>query len=135
MKIPQKVTHLFDTTCLVSFGTADSKGSPNVNAVFWKKITDRGTILLLNNFMKTTVINLLENNQVCLSFWDAKTEEGYKIKGTAVHYTEGAVFEEGKQYIQLKNPNRIPKGVIEITVKNICILTPGPKAGEKLNSE
>lgn len=134
MQLPSNIVNLFNKTNLISFGTADKKGMPNVNAVFWKKITDRNTILLLNNFMNTTAKNILENNQVCLSFWDANTEEGYKIKGLATYHTEGNVFEEGKKFIQLKKPDRIPKGVIEIQVKEIYTLTPGPNAGIRLES-
>jgi hypothetical protein len=78
-----------------------------------------------------TVKNLAENNQVCLSFWDAGSEEAYKIYGLAKYHTQGNIFEEGKKHIQLKNPNRIPKGVIEIKVTEIYLLTPGPDAGKK----
>ncbi len=75
MQIPDKVKQLFDKTGLVSFGTADKNGVPNIIAVFWKKILNNETILLVDCFMNTTVKNLSENNQVCLSFWDAGTEE------------------------------------------------------------
>jgi hypothetical protein len=131
MQIPDKVKQLFDKTALVSFGTANKNGMPNVIAVFWKKAPDNETILLIDNFMKTTIKNLSENNQVCLSFWNSGTEEAYKIKGLAKYYTQGTVFEEGKKHIQLKNPKRIPKGVIEIKVTEIYLLTPGPNAGHK----
>lgn len=133
MKISDKVKQLFNKTALVSFGTADKGSKPNINCVFWKKILDDNqTILLIDNFMNMTVKNLEENNQICLSFWDAGTEEAYKIKGTAKYHKHGRIYNEGKKFIQLKNPNRIPKGVVEIEVKEIFILTPGPDAGKKL---
>ncbi len=132
MKIPDKVKILFDKTNLVPFGTADRKGNPNINVIFWKKILDDETILLIDNFMNTTKKNLSENNQVCLSFWDPATEEGYKLKGIATYYSKGNNYDEGKRFIQLKNPNRIPKGVVEIKIKDIYILTPGSDAGKKL---
>ena len=40
MKIPQKVKDLFERIPLIAFGTADNKGYPNVNVIFWKKILD-----------------------------------------------------------------------------------------------
>lgn len=133
MQIPDKVKRLFDKTALVSFGTGNKNGQPNVNCVFWKKILeDNETIILIDNFMNRTVKNIIENNQVCLSFWDAGTEEAYKIYGLAKYHIQGKVYEEGKKHIQLKNPNRIPKGVIEINVKEIYLLTPGSDAGRQL---
>ena len=67
-----------------------------------------------------------------MSFWDAGSEEAYKMKGLAKYYTQGIIFDEGKKHIQKKNPNRMPKGVIEIQVTEIYLLTPGPDAGKRL---
>ena len=47
---------------------------------------------------------------------------GYQIVGKANYYTEGKVFDDGKEWI-LK-PQKIVKGVIEITVTNVYYLTP-----------
>jgi uncharacterized protein len=132
MKIPPTVQSLFNRTDLVPFGTVDIQGNPNINVIFWKKIINDESILLIDSFMKTTKKNLTENNKVCLSFWDPKTEEGYKVKGVATYHTDGNIYNEGKQYIQSKNPNRIPKGVVQISVKEIFVLTPGPDAGKQL---
>jgi uncharacterized protein len=132
MEIPDKVKTLFDKTNLVPFGTASITGNPNINVVFWKKISDHETILLIDNYMKTAKQNLAENNQVCLSFWDPETEEGYKIKGTAVYHQTGEIYEEGKKFIQSVKPDRIPKGVVEIIIQEIYILSPGPDAGKRL---
>lgn len=132
MKIPNKVKKLFDETALIAFGTADRKGMPNVNVIFWKKILGDETVILIDNFWNMTKKNLSENNQVCLSFWNPETEEGYKLKGIATYSTEGDIYDEGKRFIQIKNPNRVPKGVVEIEIKEIYILTPGPDAGKQL---
>jgi len=133
MKIPEKAKLLFDKTSLIPFGTVDKRGMPNINVVFWKTVSNDETILLIDNFMNTTKKNLSENNKVCLSFWDPATEEGYKLKGIAAYYSEGNIYDEGKKFIQLKKPGRIPKGVIEIKINEIYILTPGPDAGKKLS--
>jgi uncharacterized protein len=132
MKIPEKVKKLFDKINLVPFGTVDKNGNPNINVVFWKKILDDDTIIFLDNFMSMTKKNLTESKKVCVSFWDPATEEGYKVKGTGTYHTAGNIFEEGKKFIQSKNPNRIPKGVVEIKVQEIFVLTPGPDAGKQL---
>ena len=132
MLIPNEVKNLFAKQPLVAFGTADKEGNPNVVPIFWKKILDDESILLIDNFMKISKKNLLENSNVCISFWDSETDEAYKIKGKATYYTEGAIYEEAKKSIQLKDPKRIPKGAVEIKVTEIYTIKPGPDAGEKL---
>ena len=133
MAIPSKVKELFNKQGLVAVGTASPEGVPNVVPILWKKILDDDTIILIDNFMKTTKENLQRNKNVCISFWDAKTEEAYKIKGTARYHTDGPVYNEGKKFIQLKKPDRVPKGVVEIKVSQIFDITPGPNAGKKIS--
>ena len=132
MVIPNKVKNLFEKQPLVTFGTADKHGNPNVVPIFWKKILGNETILLVDNFMKMSKKNLLENGNVCLAFWDSETEEAYKIKGEAVYYTEGTIYEQGKKFIQSKKPETIPKGVVEIKAKEIYIIKPNSDAGKKI---
>jgi hypothetical protein len=132
MIISNEVKNLFEKQPLVAFSTADKQGNPNVVPIFWKKILDKERILLIDNFMKMSKKNLLENSNVCLAFWDLETEEAYKIKGEAIYRIEGTIYEEGKKFIQLKNPERIPKGVVEIKVKEIYTIKPGSDAGKKL---
>lgn len=134
MRITDEVKRLFEKTALVAFATADEKGSPNVVPVFWKKILNDGTILLIDNFMKTTKQNLLENRRVCMSFWDPETEEAYKIKGFATYHAAGGIYEEGKKFMQAKKPGRIPKGVVEVEVKKVFTIKPGPDAGKKITA-
>ena len=132
MIIPNEVKELFGKRSLVSFGTADKEGNPNVVAIFWKKIVNDDTILLIDNFMRMSKNNVLENNKVCISFWDPDTEEAYKIKGIATYHTEGSMYEEGKKFIQSKKPDRIPRGVIEVKVTEIYTIKPGSEAGKRL---
>jgi len=132
MLIPNRVKSLFERQSLVAFGTADKRGNPNVVPIFWKKVIDKQRILLIDNFMKTSKKNLLQNSSVCLGFWDAETEESYKIKGRATYHTEGQVYKKGKKIIQSKKPKTVPKGVVEIRVTAIYTTKPGPDAGKKL---
>lgn len=132
MIIPDRVKNLFEKQDLVAFGTADKEGSPNVVSIFWKRILNEETILLIDNFMKASKSNVLENNRVCISFWDQETEEAYKVKGIGKYHTKGPIYDEGKRFIQSKQPNRVPKGVVEVKVTEIYTITPGPEAGKRL---
>ena len=130
MKIPKKVKELFDKEDLVSFSTADASGFPNAVPIYWKKIIDNERIILLDNFMKASKKNVMENEKVCVSFWNPKTEEAYKIKGLATYHKDGRIFDEGVKFIQEKCPGRIPKGVVNIEVIEIYSISPGPDAGK-----
>ncbi|MFH0874426.1 MAG: hypothetical protein V1859_00675 [archaeon] len=90
-------------------------------------------MIFIDNFMKKTKENIIENEKMCVSFWNQETEEAYKLKGIGYYYTSGKKFEEGKNILQKKNPNRLPKGVVEFIVKEIYSITPGINAGEKIN--
>ena len=132
MIISDEVRNLFEKESLVAFGTADKQGNPNVVPVFWKKIDSNETILLVDNFMKMSKENFLENSNVCISFWNTETGEAYKIKGEAAYYTKGKIYEEGKKFIQSKKPEGIPKGVVRVKVKEIYTIKPDSNAGKKL---
>jgi len=132
LDMPEKVKLLFNDQDVISFGTADINNIPNVVAVFWKKITNDKTILLIDNYMDQTKKNIVQNSKVCLSFWDRKTGEGYKIKGDAYYHISGQVFNQGKKFIQEQRPEKNPKGVVEVKVKDIYLITPGTDAGAKI---
>jgi predicted pyridoxine 5'-phosphate oxidase superfamily flavin-nucleotide-binding protein len=134
MKMPNKVKELFDSQVLVAVGTASKDGMPNVACIFWKKIVDDETIILIDNFMKATKANVKENGQICVSFWDSEAEVSYKVKGIATYHADGPVYEEGKAFIQSKNPGRVPRGVVEVKVEEVFDNTPGPNAGNKIEA-
>jgi len=132
MAIPSGVKHLFEKQPIVTFSTADKQGNPNVVPVFWKKILNEEAVLLVDNYMKMSKENLLENSSVCLAFWDSETSEAYKIKGKAIYHTEGSVYELGKSFIQSKKPEATPKGIVEIKVTEVYDIKPGSDAGKKM---
>lgn len=133
MSISKKVKELFEKQNLAAIGTANTKGIPNVIAVAWKKLLDDDTILIVDNFMKMTKNNILENENICVSFWDAQTMEAYKVKGVANYHTEGQIYNKGKEFIQSKLPDQVPNGVVEVKVREIYDITPGPNAGKKIS--
>ena len=130
--IPAKVKELFERTQLVSFGTADKEGNPNVVPILWKRILDGGRIILLDNFMRTSKENVLENDRVCLSIWDLDSEEAYKLKGNAVYHSRGSIYEVGREFMQSKGRDQVPRGVVEVTVTGVYAIKPGPDAGKRI---
>ncbi|NMX21467.1 pyridoxamine 5'-phosphate oxidase [ANME-1 cluster archaeon GoMg4] len=132
MKLPEEVKRLFEAQSIVAFGTADKEGKPNVVPIVWKTILNDETVLLLDNYMKMSKQNVMENANVCISFWDPKTNEAYKIKGIGTYHADGTIYDAGKKFMQSKKPKSAPRGVVEVKVTEAYTIRPGSKAGEKL---
>lgn len=68
-------------------------GEPNVVPVAFKDVTEDGKLVVGDVFMETTMNNVKANGKVAISAYDAKTYEGYQVKGTAEYVTEGPVVD------------------------------------------
>ena len=69
-----------------------SAGVPNVVPVAFKDVTDDGKLVVGDVFLDTTLRNLAANGgRIAISVYDAKTLEGYQIRGTAEHVSDGPV--------------------------------------------
>lgn len=100
---------------------------PNVVPVGFKDVTDEGALLVGDVFLDTTLKNIAENNgRVAVSAYDAKTFEGYQIKGTAVYVTEGEVVDKFKAMAEaLFHGAATAKGALIITPDKVIVTTPG----------
>lgn len=74
---------------------------PNVVPVAFKDVTDDGKLVVGDVFLDTTLRNLAANDgRIAISVYDAKTLEGYQIRGTAEHVTGGAVVTAFKAMVE-----------------------------------
>lgn len=107
--------------------TCDAKGTPNVVPVAFKTISDDGKLLVGDVFLKTTLDNLAENGgKIAVSIFDAKTLEGYQIKGTAEHITDGPVVATFKKLVEdMFKGAATAKGALVITPEKVIVTTPG----------
>ena len=126
MIIPDELKKVFEKVALVLFETADEEINQNVVPIFLKKILNDETILLIDDFTEMSKKNLIENNKVCISFWDPETETGYQIKGIGTYHTDGVIYEVGRRFIQSQKAESAPKGVVKVKIAKICIMRPGP---------
>ncbi len=95
----------------------------SINAVPVSSITVRnGSIWLINYFMDKSLSNMLSNNNVSLVCW--KKMIGYQIKGTVSYLTEGKEFDEAVAWIQSLLPERVVKGLIILSPKEIYDVSP-----------
>lgn len=104
-----------------------ASGEPNVVPVAFKDITEDGRLVIGDVFLETTLNNIKANNgKIAISAYDAKSLEGYQIKGTAEYVTEGEVVDTFKAMVEkMFNGAATAKGALIITPSKIIVTTPG----------
>ena len=104
-----------------------ANGGPNVVPVAFKDVTPDGKLVVGDVFLDTTLKNLAANSgKIAISVYDAKSLEGYQIKGVAEYVTEGEVVKTFKAMVeQMFNGGATAKGALIITPEKIIVTTPG----------
>ena len=100
---------------------------PNVVPVAFKDVTADGKLVVGDVFLETTLKNLQANGgKIAISAYDAKSLEGYQIKGTAAYVTEGEVVTTFKNMVEkMFNGAATAKGALVITPEKVIVTTPG----------
>lgn len=102
----------------LALATINKDNTPNVIGVAYVKVKD-SKLLITNNYMKNTLENIEENNNVCLAVWNSEWK-GLKLSGVATYKTEGDEFNFVKSLEE--NKEELCLGVIIVDVKNISEL-------------
>ncbi|MDO5147340.1 MAG: pyridoxamine 5'-phosphate oxidase family protein [Eubacteriales bacterium] len=104
-----------------------ANGEPNVVPVAFKDVTEDGKLVVGDVFLETTLNNLKANDgKIAISVYDAKSLEGYQIKGVAEYVTEGAVVDTFKAMVEkMFNGAATAKGALIITPEKVIVTTPG----------
>ncbi len=100
---------------------------PNVVPVAFKDVTEDGKLLVGDVFLETTLNNLkASGGRIAISAYDAKSLEGYQIKGNAEYVTEGPVVDTFKAMVEkMFNGAATAKGALIITPDKVIVTTPG----------
>ena len=100
---------------------------PNVVPVAFKDVTEDGKLVVGDVFLETTLNNLKANGgRVAISAYNAKSLEGYQIKGTAEYVTEGSVVDTFKAMVEkMFGSAATAKGALIITPEKVIVTTPG----------
>ncbi len=100
---------------------------PNVVPVAFKDVTEDGRLVAGDVFLETTLNNLKANGgRIAISVYDAKSLEGYQIKGTAEYVTQGTVVDTFKSMVEkMFNGAATAKGALIITPEKVIVTTPG----------
>ncbi len=104
-----------------------ANGVPNVVPVAFTQITEDDKLAVGDVFLETTLNNLKSNDgRIALSAYDAKTFEGYQIKGTAEYLTEGGIVDAFKAVVEkMFKGTATAKGALVITPETVIVTTPG----------
>ena len=111
-----------------------SDNMPNVVPVAFKDVTADGKLAVGDVFLETTLKNLRENGgKIAVSVYDAKSLEGYQIKGTAEYVTSGAVVETFQKMVEsMFHGAATAKGALLITPEKVIVTTPGAENQKEL---
>ncbi len=129
--INEEIEELFNKIPIMVLSTTNNN-VPNVVPIGSKKIINANTIWTIDTFHNKTKQNILQNENVAIAMWHGSN--GYQIKGKAKYYSEGEIFESGKEWILESKPDKIVKGVIEIKVNEVFSITPNYEDAGKLIS-
>lgn len=73
MIIPTNIKDIFEKERFHQLATASKNGDPNCSYIGAKYILDDETIIVVDNFMKKTLKNILENPKVAIAIIRKKT--------------------------------------------------------------
>ncbi len=127
MKIPSNVKEIFEKERFHQLATASKNGEPNCSYIGAKYLLDDETIIVVDNFMKKTLKNILENPRVSIAI--IREKEAYQIKGNCKYLTEGLIYEEARKWMKAKGDRYPAKGALLIKVTDIFYSTSDEKAG------
>ena len=106
---------------------------PNAIPVAFKDVTEDGKLVVGDVFLNATLKNIEANGKIAVSACDPQTMEGYQIKGTAEHITEGEIVDTFKKLVSdMFNGAVTAKGALVITPEKVIVTTPGAHNGDEL---
>lgn len=83
--------------------TVDAEGTPNAIYATCVRLSGDDMLVVADNFFHKTRANILSGSKGSLLFI-TKEGKAYQIKGRIEYHTEGAIFDEMKQW----NPAKLP---------------------------
>ena len=116
---------------LVFLATASPDGVPNVVPIGFARPIDEDTILIADNYMNKTRLNLEKNPRISLVTKDA-TKCPFQFKGKVEIFESGKYFDTVTEWGQNAMTKLTPKAAVLMKVDEIYSIQPGPDAGKKI---
>jgi len=133
MKIPPNVKDIFVNERVHQLATSSGAGIPNVASIGAKYLLDDETIIIVDNYMKKTLQNIMENPVVAILVRSGK--ESYQIKGKCDYLKSGTIYEEAKKWMKSMGEQYPAKGALKVKVEEIFNSASGSGSGEKITEQ
>ncbi len=127
-----EIMEAFRSCRIFPLATASGNGEPNVAPMGAVYPRDNETIWIGNQFMKTTISNVMENPRACLYVWGPGVRGCYKIKGDVRIETEGKNYETMRREVAKVKPGLFCRSLLVMKVTEIYECLPGDHAGDRL---
>ena len=140
--ITEEIKNCVDKSVLCWLATSSADNLPNVSPKEVFAVYGDKHIIVANIASPQTMKNIVENNQVCISFIDILVQKGFQLKGTA-----SIIRKSEPEFVRMKTVlEEITKGlfpfssIIEISVEKIkpiiapkYVLYPGTSEAEQID--
>jgi len=114
----------------IQLGTASAKGIPNVCYIGCRYFREDGSLVMIDNFMRKTKANVLENpNVAVLVLGD---NGAFQLKGLCRYVDKGEEYDAARAWMKARNKNMPAKGALVIELTEVYNSKPGEHAGEKI---
>lgn len=133
IELTESIMEDFNKSKPWAFATSSLTGEPNVCMVGLAKLVGPGTIWIVDNFMKKTYSNILENPRGSMMVHSAETKGSYQIKGDLQILNHGDDYEAAKKWAQERNANLPAKNLVILTITDVYNVKSGPEAGNRIN--
>ncbi len=130
MQLPSNVKDILLNQKTIQLATASADGIPNVCHIGCKQLREDGKIVLIDNYMKKTKANVLENPQVAILLRGEGAS--YQLKGTCVYVDEGEDYDAAYQWFRTLTDKHPAKGALIIEVTEVYDSSAGENAGKKI---
>lgn len=133
VKLNPEIAEAFSAMKTYALATASKAGIPNVapmGAVFLRP--DNETIWIVDNFMKKTLANVLENPKAAILIWGAGVKGCFQVKCDVTVKKEGSDYEQAKEMVEKMKPGLPKKSLLVLKITEVYQCMPGPDAGSKI---
>ncbi len=117
MNLTTNQEKLIEENNIVVLCTANQYGKPRGIFMGFPKCNGN-KIIMVDNFMQITKLNILENPQVFVLGYSKDYSKCIKISGTAAYYTDKQRLEWAQSLEE--NKDLEPKGVIEVIIEDVA---------------
>jgi predicted pyridoxine 5'-phosphate oxidase superfamily flavin-nucleotide-binding protein len=118
------------TAKTIFLATCSKAGVPNVVPITTYKFIDDETMLLADNYMQKSLMNMKENPRIAFSYWGEKG--GFQIKGSVALHTDDQIYKDMVAWVKGMKPTLNPKTAIVMKITDVYVVKYGPDAGKKI---